>query len=296
VTFWSSLLRMALWVDRHVTRRRISGSKMNFFPPDPEGRVDYVTTPLANFARSFMGDGDFPCQDYILHYILKPFNSQNPRRAAKPQQSYLLVLRLCISRTILFLPLFNIEKETEREPNSAMSQPLEVERVGPNATDLKRFSCLTCRQRKVKCDRRNPCSNCTRAARQCSFIPPVRGKPKRRSTPKEGLHAKLKRYEELLKSYGADIEPSDNDNYVSDAETVSEPDVQMVIKDTESPKMSSGSPFAFDETKTKLISKNGSSRYFEKYVSSFALPNPWSRLANQSLAAVFGPTWETRYI
>ena len=157
-----------------------------------------------------------------------------------------------------------------------MPQPSEAERVGLQATDMKRFSCLTCRQRKVKCDRRNPCSNCTRAARQCSYIPPVRGKPKRRITPKEGLHAKLRRYEEMLKAYGAEIELSDNDNNnASDAETLSEPDVQMVFEDAESPKMSDGSPFAFDQTKTKLITKNGSSRYFDKYVSSIAVPTLW---------------------
>jgi hypothetical protein len=101
----------------------------------------------------------------------------------------------------------------------------------------------------------------------------MRGKPKRRTAPREGLHAKLRRYEEMLKSYGADLEPSDNYNYNSDGETVSEPDIQMVIKGAEYREMSGGSPFAFDETKTKLITKNGSSRYFDKYVLSVAVPS-----------------------
>lgn len=162
-----------------------------------------------------------------------------------------------------------------------MSQPLGAERVGlgSNTTGLKKFSCLTCRQRKIKCDRCTPCSNCTRAARQCNFVPPVRGKPKRRSTPKEGLHAKLRRYEELLISYGADIEPSDNDNNTaSDADAATEPDIQMVIEGDESPKTSSS--FAFDEHKTKLITKNGSSRYFDRYVCSIAVPRPWPSLTD----------------
>ena len=164
-----------------------------------------------------------------------------------------------------------------REPHPAMHQPPQpsaseaerVEQLGPNASDLSKFSCLPCRQRKVKCDRRSPCSSCTKALRQCSFIDPVRGKRKKRSAPKEGLHAKLRRYEELLKSYGAEVEPSDNgNNNFSDAESVSEHDVQMADGDAESTKMSAGSPFTFDETKTRLISKNGSSRYFDTYVSS----------------------------
>ncbi|KAI9740064.1 MAG: hypothetical protein M1818_004815 [Claussenomyces sp. TS43310] len=155
-----------------------------------------------------------------------------------------------------------------------MLRSLEAERAGPNARNLKRFSCLTCRQRKIKCDRRSPCSNCTRAARSCSFVAPVRGKPKRRGTPKEGLHAKLRRYEEMLKSYGAEIGPSDNDkDIISDAETVSDPDLLMAVKDAESPKMGGGSPSAFDETKTKLITKNGSSRYFDNGL--------WSKLGDE---------------
>jgi Fungal Zn(2)-Cys(6) binuclear cluster domain len=144
-----------------------------------------------------------------------------------------------------------------------MPQTSEAEQVRQDA-DLKSFSCLTCRQRKVKCDRRNPCSNCMRAARQCSFIPPVRGKPKRRKAPKEGLHAKLRRYEEMLKSYGAKIEPSDND-ITSEVETMSEADVEMA-EDDESRDISRNGPFAFDKAKTRLITKNGSSRYFDKYV------------------------------
>ena len=149
-----------------------------------------------------------------------------------------------------------------------MSQPLapEVELHRSNTPDLKMFSCLPCRQRKVKCDRQNPCSQCTRAARQCSFIAPVRGKPRKRSAPKEGLHAKLRRYEEMLKSYGADIEPSDHaDGNVSDEGEVPEQEDRVAAEEDRSSKMS-GCPFMFNETKTKLISKNGSSRYFDTYV------------------------------
>jgi hypothetical protein len=145
-----------------------------------------------------------------------------------------------------------------------MPQTSEAGRVGPGA-DPKSFSCLACRQRKVKCDRRNPCSNCIKAAKQCSFIPPVRGKPKRRKAPKEGLHAKLKRYEEMLKSYGAKIEPPDDGN-ISDVETMSDADVEMA-EDAESRDESRGGHFAYNKTKTRLITKNGSSKYLDKYVS-----------------------------
>ncbi|AEO62775.1 uncharacterized protein THITE_2027909, partial [Thermothielavioides terrestris NRRL 8126] len=45
--------------------------------------------------------------------------------------------------------------------------------------DLKVWSCVTCRRRKVKCDRRDPCANCVRNAIECHF--PVTGRLPRRS-------------------------------------------------------------------------------------------------------------------
>ncbi|KAF3063954.1 putative C6 transcription factor [Daldinia childiae] len=106
-----------------------------------------------------------------------------------------------------------------------MSQSAVAMPLGPE-DDLKSYSCMICRQRKVKCDRRNPCSNCVKAEKQCSFVAPVRGKRKRTKLPKESLHAKLKRFEELLKSYGAKIEPSD-DLDDSDSESISHPDDEI---------------------------------------------------------------------
>jgi hypothetical protein len=106
--------------------------------------------------------------------------------------------------------------------------PLKAGQPGPDA-DLKGYSCLTCRQRKIKCDRHRPCSNCVKAAQQCSFIAPVSGKRKRTKAPKEGLHARLRRYEKLLTSYGEKIEPSEYGDG-SDSETVgtvSQPDGDM---------------------------------------------------------------------
>ncbi|OCL15024.1 putative C6 transcription factor [Glonium stellatum] len=137
--------------------------------------------------------------------------------------------------------------------------------------DSKPYSCLTCRQRKVKCDRRTPCSNCAKAEKHCSFIPPVRGKRKRTKPPREGLRAKLKRYEELLKSYGANVEPSE-DFDDSDSETASQPDAEM-DEDTEPRSKSRTDPFGLEETKPKLITKEGTSRYFDSAL--------WSNLGDE---------------
>jgi hypothetical protein len=35
--------------------------------------------------------------------------------------------------------------------------------------ELQPLSCVTCRRRKVRCDRRNPCNHCTKAGIECVF-------------------------------------------------------------------------------------------------------------------------------
>lgn len=139
--------------------------------------------------------------------------------------------------------------------------------------DVKAYSCLPCRQRKVKCDRQAPCSNCVKTERQCSFIAPVRGKRKRTKPPREGLHAKLRRYEELLKSYGAKLEPAESpddiDGDVSDVEMASqlEPDA-LPERDLEIRSDNQNDPYGLEEHKPRLITNNGGSRYFDRCVFS----------------------------
>ena len=144
------------------------------------------------------------------------------------------------------------------------------EQLGPDA-DIKGHSCLACRQRKVKCDRHSPCANCVKAARQCSFIPPIRGKRKKTKAPKEGLHAKLRRYEELLKSHGAIVEPSEYDGD-SDSEMASQPDTDVAEDASVHSKPGAGS-FALGQMKPTLIDKEGSSRYLDRYALSISTPD-----------------------
>jgi hypothetical protein len=74
----------------------------------------------------------------------------------------------------------------------------------------------------------------------------------------------LKRYEELLKLYGAKVEPSE-DSDDSNSETASPLDVEM-NEDNESQTKARDGPFAtLGETRPKLIAKEGMSRYFDRY-------------------------------
>ncbi|TVY62246.1 Aurofusarin cluster transcription factor aurR2 [Lachnellula suecica] len=70
----------------------------------------------------------------------------------------------------------------------------------------KKHPCILCQQRKVKCDRNDPCQNCTKARVECisaSTMPPKRRKKR---FPEAELLARLKKYEAHLKAYGADID------------------------------------------------------------------------------------------
>ncbi|TVY18754.1 Transcription factor vrtR1 [Lachnellula arida] len=70
----------------------------------------------------------------------------------------------------------------------------------------KKHPCVLCQQRKVKCDRNDPCQNCTKARIECipaSALPPRRRKKR---FPEAELLARLRKYEEHLKAYGADID------------------------------------------------------------------------------------------
>ncbi|KAL7940985.1 fungal-specific transcription factor domain-containing protein [Trichoderma barbatum] len=150
-----------------------------------------------------------------------------------------------------------------------MPQPVMTDTPKRPDTELKGFSCLSCRQRKIRCDKRAPCLNCTKVARQCSFIAPVRGKRKRTKPPRETLHARLKRYEELLKSYGAKIEPSEDfDGSGSETESRRTPELNGGIK---SIKLQS-SRRVTEDTKPKFIMQEGASRYFDSAL--------WSNLSD----------------
>jgi len=70
----------------------------------------------------------------------------------------------------------------------------------------RKHPCVLCQQRKVKCDRTDPCANCVKARVEC--VSPTTLPPRRRKKrfPEAELLARLRKYEQHLRSYGADIE------------------------------------------------------------------------------------------
>ncbi|KFA74361.1 hypothetical protein S40288_06686 [Stachybotrys chartarum IBT 40288] len=75
---------------------------------------------------------------------------------------------------------------------------------------LRIWSCIHCRRRKIRCDRREPCSNCVRVGVECHF--PVTGRlPRRRnatgsqSQKQTELLSRLRRLESIVTELGIQI-------------------------------------------------------------------------------------------
>ena len=145
--------------------------------------------------------------------------------------------------------------------------------ASPANKRLKLHSCTLCQQRKVKCDRQDPCSACSKAQVECCFRAPVPSRRLKRSAPEQSLVARLKRYEELLKSSGISIPELDRDDSEiipgrNNADTLNTEGTAIGLRRGLS--QSSTRPEMTGPTSAKtgrLIVERGMSRYVEKYGS-----------------------------
>ncbi|KAK3173785.1 hypothetical protein OEA41_007117 [Lepraria neglecta] len=102
--------------------------------------------------------------------------------------------------------------------NSKRATPPANGTNGTNgASGLNSRSCVTCRKRKVKCDKRHPCSNCNRAAIECVFPGPGRAPRRSRKPPDTELLARLRRLEGVVQSLGKGID-EDGETVIGHAE------------------------------------------------------------------------------
>ncbi|KPM42801.1 hypothetical protein AK830_g3739 [Neonectria ditissima] len=67
-----------------------------------------------------------------------------------------------------------------------------------------KHACSLCARRKVKCDKRDPCSNCLKAQAQCSYEAPIPSRPRKRAAD-EDLLARLALYEDLMRKHSVDF-------------------------------------------------------------------------------------------
>ncbi|CAK3762626.1 transcriptional regulatory [Lecanosticta acicola] len=80
--------------------------------------------------------------------------------------------------------------------------------VNAQGRTLNPRSCVTCRRRKVKCDKLHPCSNCNRAHIECIFPAPGRAprKPRKAGEGRDKeLLERLRRLEGVVKGMGVEV-------------------------------------------------------------------------------------------
>lgn len=68
------------------------------------------------------------------------------------------------------------------------------------------LACVSCQQRKVRCDRHFPCAHCLRAGTPCvpaALVP----RQRRRRFPERDLLQRLRHYEDLLRQNNVDFQP-----------------------------------------------------------------------------------------
>ena len=132
------------------------------------------------------------------------------------------------------------------------------------------ISCVLCQQRKVKCDKKSPCSACTKAGVTCVAATAQPPRRRKRSAPEETLLARLKRYEALLKNHGVDVESGGPE----DAQSESGDDVDVALPDAPSAEGSKasgqenskieGDKTPWGKESGRLITEQSMSRYLEK--------------------------------
>lgn len=146
--------------------------------------------------------------------------------------------------------------------------------AAPASSKITRgHSCVLCQQRKVKCDRRQPCSNCVKARVECvASAPPA---PRRRKKiPTSDLAARLQRCEDLLKKHGVKVEEEEEKKHTSH-----EDEVEMDMLDMEMGQLGPsmlGVPRKTHVSKPQgtLIADKGNTYYIEKSPSSSMFQEP----------------------
>jgi hypothetical protein len=75
---------------------------------------------------------------------------------------------------------------------------------------IQKNSCVICAQRKVRCDKLNPCSNCSKSQSECVYRAPAVSQRHRKRPADEDIHSKISEYEGLLRKNNIKFQPLDN--------------------------------------------------------------------------------------
>lgn len=109
---------------------------------------------------------------------------------------------------LLFSDTHNFPKPAAMSSHTDPSRASQLP-PAPTSKTQRVLACVLCQQRKVKCDRRFPCANCTKHQLQC--VPATQARRRRRRFPERDLLDRLRAYEDLLRQNNVKFEPLHGD-------------------------------------------------------------------------------------
>ncbi|KAE8375352.1 C6 transcription factor [Aspergillus bertholletiae] len=121
--------------------------------------------------------------------------------------------------------------------------------------EVSKRSCNSCRQRKVRCDRKCPCDTCVRLGKECTFPGPKRASRKLNRPPVSELMARLKQLEDAEKLRAMHL--TDKDDPAGDLEQRNNAQTPGSTR----PDLQKPDPSG------RLVVKDGRTRYVEDNVS-----------------------------
>lgn len=82
--------------------------------------------------------------------------------------------------------------------------------VSSRAVKLKSLSCIYCRQKKIRCSRQYPCSNCIKGNVECTFPRPARNLQQKRHSQTPELTERMRRLEQAIFDLSENLRLRDN--------------------------------------------------------------------------------------
>lgn len=168
-------------------------------------------------------------------------------------------------------------------PPAGVQKPQASSALTPNPR-----SCVTCRRRKVKCDKQHPCSNCVRGKIDCVFPGPGRA-PRKSRKPQDGeLLERLRRLEGVVQTLNAQVEEHEQEaaERTRKQSAPSEPAVWCRSESNRNVAVDNASDKSAEELESRfgrLVIDQGRSRYVN---SSF-----WASL-NREVCGLCMYSWE----
>ena len=134
--------------------------------------------------------------------------------------------------------------------------------------DTKPYACTICVQRKVKCDKRQPCLSCLKSRLQCEYrsVPPSQRRKRKTDNPNPAVLDVLRSHEAALRRAGIPFESFDDRNEGGDdhdegtSETIENHRGRSHPAATVSSNIPRGTP---RPRRGILISEHGGRRYYE---------------------------------